>query len=137
MSEFTQGDTPEVNSGQTIADQTEATPPKESVEMSPTALQNELEREKARAATALREQDRLRKELRSVRQRRVDDTQTETDGYTHSETLNPNGSIGINRSEMERGIYKMVLENPEFKEILEYKVSLVSKEFKAQMVLKE
>lgn len=112
MNEQVQGNTPDSQpNDQTLAGQVNTdTLPKESVDSN--ALKNEIEREKARAATAQQEADRLRKELRSI----------QTKGSQPMDNVEPNQPVSstVNeRAELERGVFKMILEKPEYKEVLD------------------
>lgn len=83
------------------------------------ALQNELERERARAKTAQQEAERLRKEIRSF-QLKGSQPQIETDNQEPALNYQaPSNNAANVKAELERGIYKMMLENRDYNEVLE------------------
>lgn len=91
--------------------------PKESADSQ--ALQNELERERARAKTAQQEAERLRKEIRSFQLRGSqpagETTNEESGTISNAQPNNPAEA----RVQLERNIYKMFIDNPEFNQVLE------------------
>lgn len=113
-----QGDTLNANKVQTDAELATNTPPTDSVETSTAALKNELEREKARAATAQQEQDRLRKELRAIKQREAQPNVEANNSETTTSTSSQR-SVASEGIELEKGLYKMLLDNPDYKKIVE------------------
>lgn len=91
--------------------------PKESVDSQ--ALQNELERERARAKTAQQEAERLRKEIRSFQLRGsqpAGEMSNEESGSVNN--AQPNNPAEA-RVQLERNVYKLFIDNPEFSQVLE------------------